>query len=172
MRAIELNKQAESVMKEERWMDAIKLLEGELPVVKKNWRLSRNLGWCYFKIDRLDEARRHLIQAAKLAPEIAACKWALGSVYLHRKQYKKAKASLVESLLIKDAHIARISLTLTYLEQGNLIEAESVHLEEIKLKPEDSERYESYACFLSDVGREKEARQMNRKAKKVSRAAG
>ena len=170
--ATELNRQAESVMKAEQWLDAIKLLEDEMPVVVSDWRLSWNLGWCYFKLDRLNAARKHLIQATKLAPENPICRWALGSVYLHRKQYKKAEANLVESLKIKDAYVARISLALAYLEQGKLAEAESVHLEGIKLKPKDDQRYEAYADFLSDVGREEEARKMCRKANRLKRKDG
>ena len=153
-------------MDAERWLDAIKTLKGEMAVVEKDWRLSWNLGWCYFKLERLGEARKHLLRATKLAPESAVCKWALGSIYLHRKQYKKAEANLAESLRIKDAYVARISLALAYLEQGKLTEAEKVHLEGIELKPEDSQRYKAYADFLSDVGREDEAQRMYRKAKK------
>lgn len=166
---IELEKRAGIVMAAERWHEAIKLLKEKLPVVERDWRLSWNLGWCYFKLDRLDDARKHLIRATKLAPENAICKWALGSVYLHRKQYQKAKANLEESLRIKDAYVARISLALTYLEQGKLSEAENVHIEGIRIKPEERRRYEAYADFLSDVGREEEAQKMYRKAKKLKR---
>lgn len=170
-RAIELNKQAEVKMGAKRWLNAIKLLTNELPIVEKDWRLSWNLGWCYFKLDRLNKARIHLIQSTKLAPENAACKWALGCVYLYRKQFKKAEESLIESLRLKDTHIARIHLALIYLKQKRLTKAEDVHLEGIKLKPHDSKRYKSYACFLSDVGREREARQMILEAKGLKRVA-
>jgi hypothetical protein len=49
------------------------------------------------------------------------------------------------------------------------VEAENVHLEGIRLKPKNSERYESYAAFLSDVGREAEAQTMNKKVRKLQR---
>ena len=167
--ATELNKRAELVMGAERWSDAINLLMNEMLIVERDWRLSWNLDWCCFKLERLDAARKHLLRATKLAPESAICKWALGSVYLHRKQYKKAESNLVESLMIKDAYMARISLALAYLEQGKIAEAERIHLEGLSLKPGDSRRYEAYADFLSDVGREEEAQQMYLKAKKLKR---
>ncbi len=154
-------------MRSERWRDTIKVLKSEFDVTRTDWKLSWNLGWCYFKLDRLEEARKHLARAAKLAPQKATCTWALGCVYLMKKQFRKAEKNLVESLQVKDLHVARIALALTYLEQGKLKEAESVHLEGIKRRPKASGRYESYACFLSDVGREQEARKMYRKARQL-----
>jgi tetratricopeptide (TPR) repeat protein len=106
-----IEKRARSMMKEERWLDAIKLLSDRSSRAGKHWKLSWNLGWCYFKLDKFDEARKHMSRADKLAPDNAICKGALGSVYLR------------------------------------------------------SERYESYAAFLSGVGREPEAEAMIRKAK-------
>jgi Tfp pilus assembly protein PilF len=67
------------------------------------------------------------------------------------------------------AHPARIGLALAYLAQGKIVEAEQTHLDDIRLKPKKSERYKSYAAFLSDVGGEVEAEKMNRKAKKLQR---
>ena len=157
----------DSMMKAERWADAIKIIKCVPSVAEADWRLSWNLGWCYFKLDRFEAARKHLSRATKLAPENPACTWALGTVYLKKRQFAKAEKNLVESLRTRDLHVARISLALTYLEQGRIEEAESVHLEGIKLKPKASGRYESYACFLSDVGREAEAKRMYRKAKQL-----
>jgi Flp pilus assembly protein TadD len=156
-------------MGKERWLEAVKLLNRSLAVVQRDWRLSWNLGWCYFKVDRLDDARKHLIQAAKLAPENPTCKWALGNVYLQRKQFRKAEILLSESLKIKESHLTRIALALAYLSQGKVTEAEKMHPENIRRKPEKGTRYESYAAFLSDVGRETEAQRMNRKAAKIKR---
>jgi Flp pilus assembly protein TadD len=163
----QLYKQALSEMKKERWLAAIKLLNHELAVVQKNWRFSWNLGWCYFKLDRFNDARRHMILAAQLAPENPTCKWGLGTVYLRKKQFQKAEVVLTQSLRIKESYLTRIALALAYLSQGKVREAENVHLEGISLKPKSRERYESYAAFLSDVGREAEAQTMNSKAKKL-----
>jgi Tfp pilus assembly protein PilF len=91
----------------------------------------------------------------------------LGTVYLKRKHFKKAELVLAESLRIKESQLTRIALAFAYLAQGKVAEAETVHLEGIKLKPKNSERYESYAAFLSDVGREPEAQTMDKKARKL-----
>jgi Flp pilus assembly protein TadD len=164
---MELTERVLSLMRSERWQDTIKVLKSEFDVTRTDWKLSWNLGWCYFKLDRLEDARKHLARAAKLAPQNATCRWALGCVYRMKKQFRKAEKNLVASLRSRDLHIARIALALTYLEQGKIEQAENVHLEGIKLKPKASGRYESYACFLSDVGREREAEKMYRKAKQL-----
>src|ERR1700750_2390220 len=52
-------KRALSEMREGQWLAAIKLLKGEGAALQTNWRFSWNLGWCYFKLDKFDAARRH-----------------------------------------------------------------------------------------------------------------
>jgi tetratricopeptide (TPR) repeat protein len=165
----ELLKLAQSVMGEERWREAIRLLKEKSSVVEKHWELSWNLGWCYFKLERMDEARKHLARAAQLAPGNHACKYGLGQVYLKKRQYKKAEAILSQALQLKETHLSRSSLAFAYLAQGKNGEAEKTHLEGIKLRPRKSEGYESYAAFLSDIGREAEAEKMNRKVKELRR---
>ncbi len=165
----QLREQITSLMRAERWPAAIKLFKTEMSVVKTDWRLSWDFGWCYFKLERFEEARKHLIRATKLAPENAISKWALGSIYLKLGKFKKAEKYLTESLRIRDSFMTRISLALTCLEQGRTEEAENIHLEGIKLKPKEGRRYESYACFLEDVGREREAQNMYEKAKQLQR---
>jgi Flp pilus assembly protein TadD len=167
--AEQIYERALSEMKKEHWLTAIKHLKNGLALVKKDWRFSWNLGWCYFNLDRFDHAQKHMMRAAKLAPEDPVCKWGLGSVYLKRKQFKKAEAVLAESLKIKDSYPARIALALAYLSQRKIAEAEKVHLDGIRLKPTSSARYESYAAFLSDVGRDTEAQRMNKKALELQR---
>ncbi len=165
----ELKRLVESVMKEERWPEAIRILGENSSLVEEHWEHLWNLGWCYFKLGRWGEAQKYLTRALQLAPENHICKFALGQVYLEKKQYKKAESILSEALRIKEVHAARIGLALAYLAQGRIEEAEKTHLDGIKLKPKKSEKYESYAAFLSDVGREAEAEKMNRKAKKLQR---
>jgi Tfp pilus assembly protein PilF len=116
---------------------------------------------------KLEFARKYLIRATQFSPNSAACKWALGMVHIELKQFGKAERVLAESLKIKDTHNTRIALALAYLSRGRVSEAEKTHLENIRLRPKRSEVYESYAAFLSDVGRETEAQNMNRKARQL-----
>lgn len=166
-RAEQLYKQSRSAMRKEMWPDAIKLLRHELDAIREDWRISWNLGWCHFKLGKFDEARKHMIRAAKLAPENPACKGGLGAVYLERRQFKKAEAALIDSLNARESYVTRALLALAYLSQGKVAEAESVHLKAIKLKPKQSLRYEGYSAFLSDVGRKAEARAMHMKAEEL-----
>jgi Flp pilus assembly protein TadD len=165
--AEQIYQRAKSEMKKERWLPAIKLLKHRLVVAEENWQFSGDLGWCYFKLDKFEEARKHMIRATRLAPENPDCKWALGVVYLEKKHFKKAEAVLVESLTKKESYLTRILLALAYLSQGKVEEAEGIHLEGIRLKPKSSRRYKGYAVFLSDVGRKSEARIMEEKARKL-----
>jgi Flp pilus assembly protein TadD len=165
--AIDLTGRVDSLMREERWFETIKVLRLELSAVETDWRLSWNLGWCYFRLEKFEQARKHLMRATELSPQNAVCHWALGLVYRMKKQYGQAERNLALALRIKDLYIARVSLALTYLEQGKIKEAESIHLEGIRIRPKESRRYESYACFLEDVGREREAQRMYSKAKKL-----
>jgi Flp pilus assembly protein TadD len=165
----QLYKRASSEMKRERWLAAIGIFKERPDVVDRNWRLSWNFGWCYFKLERYDVARKHLIRANRLKPENPGCKLGLGMVYVMKRNFRKAEALLAESLRIKESHITRAALALAYLSQGKIAEAESVHLGGIKIRPKSSQSYEAYAVFLSDVGREKESRGMNEKANALKR---
>lgn len=166
-----LLKLAQSLMGEHRWREAVKLLKKDPALLEKGWKLLWNLGWSYFKLERLDDAGKYLKRAANLAPENHACKVALGLVYLEKKQYKKAESLLLEALQIKESYVARISLAFAYLEQGKVSEAEKTHLDGIRLRPKQSKRYEAYGHFLSDVGSEAEAEaeRMNQKAQELKR---
>src|SRR5260370_854394 len=125
----ENGKRAASLMKEDRWLDAIELLTDPSSESTKDWKLSWNLGWCYFKLGRFDDARKHMIRADKLTPGNATCKWGLGLVLLKKRRFKEAAASLAESLRIKESHLTRIALALAYLGQGKIAEAEKIHIE-------------------------------------------
>lgn len=162
-----LLKLAQSLMEKHHWREAVKLLKEDPALLQKDWRLLWNLGWSYFKLERMDDAEKYLKRAANLAPENHACKFALGLVYLDKKQYKKAELLLLEALQIKESYVARIGLAFAYLKQGKVGEAERTHLDGIRLRPKQSKRYEAYGNFLSDVGCEAKAERMNQKAQEL-----
>jgi Flp pilus assembly protein TadD len=135
-----LLERAHSLMKEERWREAVELLKENPDLLEKDWKLLWNLGWSYFQLERTADARRYLARASQLAPNSHACKFALGSVYLEKKQYKKAESVLADALQIKDSYLTRIGLALAYQAQGKITQAENTHLDGIKLKPKESER--------------------------------
>ena len=56
----------------------------------KNGYIRDSLGWVYFRLGRLQEARRELLKAAKLAADDPAILDHLGDVYLESGQQKKA----------------------------------------------------------------------------------
>jgi hypothetical protein len=70
-RTTELLKPAQSVMSEDRWPEAIRLLKQTSALVEKH----RELGCCYFKLERMNDARKYLARATKLATENHACKF-------------------------------------------------------------------------------------------------
>ena len=164
-----LHRRALSEMKKERWLVAIGIFRERPDIVEQNWRFSMNFGWCYFKLERFDLARKHIIRANRLKPENPACKLGLGMVYIMKKNFKKAEVLLAESLRIKESQITRAALALAYLSQGKIAESESVHLEGINIRPRSSRSYEGYAAFLSDVRRVKESRAMTAKANALKR---
>lgn len=165
----ELLRRVQFLMKEERWRDAINLLRENISMVENHSELLWNLGWAYLKLERTSDAQKYLTKATRLAPKSHRCKFGLGMVYLERKQYKKAVTLLSEALQMHELYVTRIGLALAYLAQGRVEKAENAHLEGIRLRPNDSQRYDAYADFLFDVGRDAEAKKMGRKASELRR---
>lgn len=158
---------AESAMKENRYKDAITLFRNTSSTPVGDWRTMWNLGWCHYNLQQFRKAGTWFDLADSAASGNAICKWARGLVLIEKKKYKKAEQVLVESLRLKERFHTRIALALAYLGQGKVEEAERTHLEGIRLGTRLSERYESYAAFLSDVGRDAESERINRKVREL-----
>lgn len=126
-----------------------------------------DLGWCYYNLEKFSEAGKCFNLADTSAQGNPICKWAKGLVYIKKKQYGKAERVLLESLSLKERFHTRIALALAYLAQGKTFLAEKTHLEGIEIGTKLSEKYESYAAFLSDVGREDEAKKVNEKVRQL-----
>jgi tetratricopeptide (TPR) repeat protein len=152
-------------MRKKRYGEAIELFQGASSCLDTDWRAMWNLGWCYYSLNQFGKAEKWFDSADRSTSAKAVCKWAKGLIFIEKQKYKKAEQVLVESLQLKEMFQTRIALALAYLAQGKVDEAEKTHLEGIKLGTRLTERYESYAAFLSDVGRESEAERMNQKVR-------
>jgi len=152
-------------MREERWRDAINLIESYPSHIAKDAELSWNLGWAYFKLEDWNSAQVHLSHARDLNPRMAASWWALAAAQMEDGVLDEAERNVKEALRIRDSSIFRQTLALILMRRGKLSEAEQVHLRGLELKPESPERWETYACFLDDLGRQGEAEAAYRKAK-------
>jgi Tfp pilus assembly protein PilF len=166
-----LEEAIQSLMSREHWQEAADLLTENSPSVERDWKLSWNLGWCYFKLGRFREAQTKMEHSAGIAPpnRMHNCKFGLGMTLLMKGQNAKASVLLNQFLRLKEFYAARLALALAYMKLGRLKEAEQIHLQGLKLKPHSSERHKGYADFLSDVGRETEAQRMHRVADRLKR---
>ena len=167
----ELNEQVQLLMRKQEWLRAITLIKKFPDIFESSVELSWGLGWSYYKLEKFKDARKYLLSAYKLSaedsPENRVCLGALGSVYIKLKNYSKAEANFRKILSERDSTLSRMSLALALLAQGKKDEAERIHLEGIKLQPENDERYKTYGCFLSDVGRREEALTMYKKSRAI-----
>ncbi len=154
-------------MKESRYLDAVQLFRSHPSALAGDWRAMWDLGWCYYNLKQFSEAGRWFDSADAASSENAACKWARGLVYIKKRRYMKAEQVLEESLRLKERFHTRVVLALAYLKQGKVEKAEKTHLDGIRLGTRLADKYESYAAFLSDVGRDAEAEGMNRKVREL-----
>ncbi len=163
--AKELNTRAEAIMAEDRWREAIEIIEAEPRLLKADASLSWNLGWAYFKLDDYAAAERHLARARRLQPGWAVAWWALGEVQRWAGHFADAERNLKRALELRDGALRRLSLAITLMKQGRFAEAEQIHLKGLELKPESAERWQNYGSFLEDVGRKREAAEAYKKAR-------
>jgi Flp pilus assembly protein TadD len=161
---VELNERAQSLMQDERWSDAIALIESD-SLHLTNADLSWNAGWAHFKLGNYDDAVLHLTRATQLAPTRAAAWWALGTAQREHGSLDEAERNLKHALTLKDSSNSRSALALVLMQRGKLREAEQIHLTGLELRPDSPERWRSYACFLDDVGRMQEADAAYKKAR-------
>jgi len=161
----QLNHQAQDLMQEERWVDAITLIELHPSLFEQDAELSWNLGWAYFKLENWKTAQVHLSRARDLNPKWSAVWWTVAAAEMEAGVLDEAERNAKESLRIRDSSNARRVLALILMQRGKLAEAEQVHLRGIELKPESADRWESYACFLDDVRRQTEAEVAYQKAR-------
>lgn len=156
--AADLEAEVHKLMGEEKWREAVNLLTAQRHPIADSYDLLWNWGWCYFKLNEPDTAVIHLRAAVDIEPRNAGGRWALATALAEAGDTEAPEREFLASLQIQDGHLPRTGLALLLLRQGRADEAERVHLEGLRLRPDSRERQESCADFLWDTGRHQESR--------------
>jgi tetratricopeptide (TPR) repeat protein len=166
-RALEVQEHVKDLMSEHRWTDVLAFLANETELVATDGGIAWSRGWTLFKMDRLPEAAQQLQAACSLDPDNPIRPWALGVVQREMKDYALAEYNLQRALTLKDSALARLNLAILYMEMGRPMDAEEIHREGVRLRPDHRERVEALADFLSDTGRREEAEVLYEQAKQL-----
>jgi tetratricopeptide (TPR) repeat protein len=155
----------ETLLHLEAYDEVIAALGEHRRLTESSFRLAWSLGWSYFQQQQFHSARTALLEAIELAePYMSAAHWALGLTHEALGELGPAETCLREALEREDTTIARQSLAVVLMQQGSYEKAEEVHKEGLKLQPDSPERWEGYADFLTDAGREAEAARAHTRA--------
>ena len=82
----------------ERFEEALKLIQSALRIDPTNPSYLDSLGWAYFKLGKFDEAEKHLKNAARRSPDSATILEHLGDVYQKQNKTEPAKAAWQKAL--------------------------------------------------------------------------
>ncbi|MDQ3135535.1 MAG: tetratricopeptide repeat protein, partial [Acidobacteriota bacterium] len=99
----------------ERLNEALEMVKRAVRVEPANASFLDSLGWVYFKLGQLDEAERHLSEAAKRNTRSATIQDHLGDVYQRRGKTADARAAWQKALSLstEPAETARIKAKLS-----------------------------------------------------------
>jgi tetratricopeptide (TPR) repeat protein len=82
----------------ERFDEALKLIQQALKIYPTNASYLDSLGWAYFKLGKFDEAEKHLRNAARRSPNSATIYEHLGDVYQKQNKMDAARAAWQKAL--------------------------------------------------------------------------
>jgi tetratricopeptide (TPR) repeat protein len=102
------------VERNERLTEALEMIQRAVRSNPTNSSFLDSLGWAYFKLGRLDEAERHLTEAARRNANSVAIQEHLGDLYKQRGKMEMARAAWQKalSLVVVAADTARIKAKL------------------------------------------------------------
>jgi tetratricopeptide (TPR) repeat protein len=86
------------VERNERLTEALEMIQRAVRANPTNSSFLDSLGWAYFKLGRLEEAERHLTEAAKRNTKSVAIQEHLGDLYQQRGQMEMARAAWQKAL--------------------------------------------------------------------------
>jgi Tfp pilus assembly protein PilF len=159
-----LVEQARKLLHAQRWREAVTFLAAHGDGLAADSELIWSLGWAHFKISEYETAVAHLRRAAGQKPGIAAYHWTLAFALVETGDNDSAESSFKTALGLADSQIAWSGLALLYQRAGDSEAAEQTHQAAMERRPGSRERVEAYADFLSDTGRECEAREQYSRA--------
>jgi tetratricopeptide (TPR) repeat protein len=82
----------------ERFEEALKLIQSAVKIDPTNPSYLDSLGWAYFKLGKFDEAEKHLKNAARRSPDSATIMEHLGDVYQKQNKTDLAKTAWQKAL--------------------------------------------------------------------------
>lgn len=84
----------------ERFEEALKLIQGAVKIDATNPSYLDSLGWAYFKLGKLDEAEKYLKSAARRSPDSSTIIEHLGDVYQKQNKMDLAKTAWQKALIL------------------------------------------------------------------------
>jgi tetratricopeptide (TPR) repeat protein len=98
---------------------ALELIQRAVALEPDNGAYVDSLGWAYFRLGRLPEARHHLEEAARLVPEDATILEHLGDLYVALEIPEKAREIYRRALAMDDENVEGLRRKLARLETGS-----------------------------------------------------
>ena len=124
-----------------------------------------NLGLAYRRLERFDEALKHLKKAVQQKPEQAEFHFALGMTYAARNKDTEAIACLKEAVRLDPIHPqAAVQLGLLYQGQGCAQEAMENFQKAVHADPQDAKNYLYLGQEADACGRREQALEAFQKA--------
>ncbi len=167
MYGLSFHEQIEALMDIEAYDEVVTRLNEKPELDQADFKLHWSLGWSYYKLRQFEEAAQWLRRAVEIEPYRFAGHFALGVTLEELGELQEAEACLRQSLRLKDSGVARQALAVVLMEKGAFAAAERVHLDGLEVKPDSAERWEGYADFLSDTGRDVEAENARQRAESL-----
>lgn len=168
-KADQLLERVEALMAQERWREALDLLEGSAEVVQADYRLSWNQGWALLRSNDAVTAASAFERANALEPDNQIALWGLGLAQREMGNLAEAELSMLRSIALRDSAPARLALANLYVQLGRMDEAEMIQREGVRLQPNDRERLEALADLLDDLERNEEATLLRQRASTFGR---
>ena len=123
-----------------------------------------NLGMCYLKTGKLDEAEKEFLEAKKLNPSIAVIYGQLGEVYMKKKDYDKALENYKQAVNYDSSNYEfQVGLGKAEEEKGDLSAAIEAYNSAISLNSTDAEvRYLLGAVYYGQKSYDKASEQLEK----------